>query len=91
VVSVVDAVQRELERLGGRWSESVHAATALALAAELDAANSATSKSMVAKALNETMAELRALAPAEREADQVDEVASRRRARRAARKAAPAG
>jgi hypothetical protein len=81
-VSVEAAVERELIRMGGQWRDSVLGATALALAVELDADNSATSKSMVAKALNETMAELRALAPQKKEADPVDDLRVRRNARR---------
>jgi histidinol-phosphate/aromatic aminotransferase/cobyric acid decarboxylase-like protein len=81
-VSVEAAVGRELRRIGAPWRDSVLAATALALAVELDADNSATSKSMVAKALNETMAELRALAPQKKGADPVDDLRDRRNARR---------
>jgi hypothetical protein len=90
-VSVVDAVRVEVAGYGDPWSGSALAATALALAAELDdAENSATSKSMCAKALMDALEQLRALAPAREESDQVDEVAARRRDRRAARKAAAA-
>lgn len=81
-MSVEAAVERELGRLGGEWRDSVLGATALALAAELDADNSATSKSMVAKALNETMAELRGLAPQKKEADPVDDLRAQRTKRR---------
>ena len=80
-MSVEAAVERELARLGGVWRDSVLGATALALAAELDADNSATSKSMVAKALNETMSELRALAPV-KEAEPVDDLRAQRNRRR---------
>jgi hypothetical protein len=82
VVSVEAAVEREVRRMGAPWRDSVLAATALALAVELDAENSATSKSMVAKALNETMAELRALAPQKKEADPVDDLRAQRTKRR---------
>lgn len=83
-ISVVEAVERDLVALGGDLADSALAASALALARELDAPNSATSKSMCARALMETMDRLRELAPPKREMDQVDEVAERRRARRAA-------
>ena len=82
-MSVVEAVGRDLERMGDEVSESALAATALALAAELDDAdNSATSKSMCARALNETMAVLRELAPPKAERDRIDEVTRKREARR---------
>lgn len=86
------AVTRDLEELAERdpkLARSTHAATALALARELDAENSATSKSMCAKALNETMDRLRELAPPEQTKDEVDELGEareRRRARKAAAK-----
>lgn len=85
VVSVVDAVLRDLADIAerdSRLAESSIAATALALAAELDAKNSATSKSMCARALVETMDRLRELAPAEKRADRIDELAGKRDARR---------
>jgi hypothetical protein len=82
-VSVVEAVRREVESLGPRAAESALAATALALAHMLDANNSATSKAMCAKALNETMGELRSLVPPKREKDDVDDLAAARAKRRA--------
>jgi hypothetical protein len=66
------------------------AATALALAVELDGPTSATSKSMCAKALVDVMRELRALAPAEKENDGLDDLAARRRKRIAGESAASA-
>lgn len=84
VVSVVDAVRRDLVSLGGDLGESALAATALALAAELDdPGNSATSKSMCARALNETMERLRALVPEEPagKVSKLDELRARRAAR----------
>lgn len=85
-MSVVGAVRRDLERLGDEASGSALAATALALAAELDdAENSATSKSMCARALNETMASLRELAPPKPTADRIDEVKEKREDRRSRR------
>lgn len=91
--SVVAAVESELAQLGKRDPDlagSALAATALALARELDGKNSATSKSMCAKALNETMGQLRELAPESEEADKVDDLAARRKKRRE-RKSAAAG
>jgi hypothetical protein len=90
VVSVEAAVEREVKGLG-KFRDSALAATALALAAEIDDPdNSATSKSMCAKALNETMAALHALAPAKREPDGIDEVTSRRVQRRRSSRASGA-
>lgn len=85
--SVVEAVKRDLESLRERdekLADSALAASAMALARELDAQNSATSKSMCAKALIETLDRLAELAPPAKEADRVDDLASRRAARRAA-------
>lgn len=82
VTSVVEAVARDLERLGGDVADSALAATALALAAEIDGANSATSKSMCARELRETMALLREQAPPAVVADRIDEVKSARERRR---------
>jgi hypothetical protein len=84
-VSVVDAVTRDIEALGSRAVGSTLAETALALAAELDKPkNSATSKSMCAKAMIDVFRELRFVAPARQEADGVDELTRRRADRRAA-------
>lgn len=81
-LTVVEAVERDLKEIAALDSDlarSGHAAAALALARELDdPANSATSKSMCAKALNETLDKLRALAPPTKEADRVDDLAARR-------------
>lgn len=90
MVTVAEAVERDLALLEQRRkgiSESTLAATALALAVELDGANSATSKSMCARALNETMMMLRELAPEERASDRIDEISEKREARRARRAA----
>lgn len=80
------AVEQDIEELRARapeLAESGLAATALALAYELDhPGNSATSKSMCARALNETMEKLRALAPPAEEPDAVDELTRRREERR---------
>ena len=81
--AVVTAVERDLKALGPDAKGSTLAATALALARELDQpGNSATSKSMCAKSMVEVMREVRALAPAKREADRLDELNARRQARR---------
>ena len=55
--------------------------TAVALARELDGDNSATSKSMCARALAELIDRLRALAPAEERADGIDDIAKKRQKR----------
>jgi hypothetical protein len=60
------------------------AASALALAREIDTpGNSATSKSMCAKALLDTLDRLRELAPSDAGDDRLDELATRRAARTA--------
>lgn len=82
--SVVEATKRDLAELGD-LADSALAASALALARELDDdSNSATSKSMCARALKETLDRLRELAPPKREADGVDELKAERERRRAA-------
>lgn len=82
---VVDAVRRdvaELERRLKGIKDSALAATALALAAEIDdPGNSATSKSMCARALTETLDRLRELAPAEAAGDKLDDLSARREKR----------
>lgn len=87
-MSVVAAVERDISairRVDPILADSALAAAALVLAAELDdQENSATSKSMCARALREAMDRLRELAPAVSEIDRVDELSSRRGKRRAA-------
>lgn len=84
-MSVVAAVKRDLAGMGPRVADSGLAASALALAREIDKAkNSATSKSMCAKTLIETLDRLRAQAPSTREADGVDDLRERRAGRRSA-------
>lgn len=82
-MSVVEAVRRDLLSVGDEAREGALAATALALAAELDdPENSATSKSMCARALTETLEKLRAMAPAERpKVSKLDELRARRESR----------
>ena len=80
-MSVVEAVERELERIKGldeRLSESPLAMMAVELARQLDGENSATSKSLCVKALKECLDALEARAPAERAKDGIDELKSRR-------------
>jgi len=87
-LSVFDAVTRDLERIAvvaPELAQGAEAFTALALAAEIDGNNSATSKSMCAKALADLMSELRALTPEQEAGDSVDNLAARRAARLARR------
>jgi uncharacterized membrane protein YccC len=90
-LKVTEAVQRDLDRLAKRDPElakSGLAASALALAQQLDSPeNSATSKAMCAKALSETLRQLRELAAPERKEDRVDELTEKRARRRGARAA----
>ncbi len=91
-MSVVEAVRADIEKLGAGGQGSGLAATALALAAELDARNSATSKSMCAKSLIDVMRELRALAPPAESEDDLERARKRREdrlARQSATGAAP--
>src|SRR4029077_15526050 len=89
--SVTEAVVLDLEELAERdpiLARSAQAATAIALARELDSENSATSKSMCARALSETMDRLRELAPAEQKKDGVDDLSATREKRRQGKSAA---
>ena len=83
--SVSGAVSRDLARVRRRDAEvagSALAAAALVLAGELDdPGNSATSKSMCARALKETMDRLWELLPPVEEADRLDDLTSRRQTR----------
>lgn len=84
-MTAVEAVTEDLALLEKRQSgisRTAEAATALAMARELDSDSSATSKSMCARALTETMEKLRAMCPPAVEADGVDDLLERRRARR---------
>lgn len=86
-LKVTDAVKRDLAQIAKRdkaLARSGLAASALALAKALDEPkNSATSKSMCARSLKETLDRLRELAPPAKERDNVDDLSARRAARRA--------
>ena len=87
-LTVVAAVGRDLEtiaELAPDLARGSLAASALALARELDSDNSATSKSMCARALIDTMDRLRELAPERQEEDGIDDLEAKRAARQAAR------
>lgn len=82
VMSVVSAVERDLAEIRAvdeGLAESALAATALALARELDAEGSATSKSMCANALRDTLAALRERMPEVPAADRVSGLQERTR------------
>ena len=81
---VARAVARDLERMPAELSTSGLAALCVALAREIDKPeNSATSKSMCASALRESLAQLRALLTTDEEDDELDDLTRRREARRA--------
>jgi hypothetical protein len=85
-LTVVDAVHDELDaiaKLDADLARSGFAASALALAQALDdPENSATSKSMCARALLDALDRLRELAPEEKKDGKVDEISERRATRR---------
>jgi hypothetical protein len=86
---VVKAVEHDLKQFGADLAASGLAASALALAGEIDSPlNSATSKSMCARALLDTLERLRALAPPKKEKTKVDDLASKRARRRSASRSA---
>lgn len=79
---VVAALRGELELMPDVVGKSALAASALALAAEMDdSGTSATAKSMCARALQDHLTQLRELAPPQEEETELD----RRRQARAAR------
>lgn len=82
---VAKAVERDLaiiSRHAPELAQSALAASTLALAREIDEpTNSATSKSMCAKVLLETLDRLRGLIPTDQEADGLDDLAARRATR----------
>ena len=77
------AVKADLKEMGKPLEGSGLAAVAVAMAQEIDADNSATSKSMCAKALQDILSQLRTLAPAKAERDRIDDLADKRNRRRA--------
>lgn len=83
---VIDATLGEIREIAKRdkpLAESALAASAVALAYEIqNPFNSATSKSMCARELRETMAKLNELAPAVPKKDALDELKARRATRR---------
>jgi hypothetical protein len=83
---VADATRRDLEEIAKRdpaLARSTLAMSALCLAREMDSSgNSATSKSMCAKTLLDTMARLVELAPPAATKDGIDELKQRRDGRR---------
>jgi hypothetical protein len=89
---VTAAVERYLDQLRKRApdvADSPLAASALAMARELDSAgNSATAKSMCARSLHDAMDRLRELIPPDEETDQLDDLAARRATRLAGGSAA---
>jgi hypothetical protein len=89
---VIDAVLRDIASLKARDAElagSGLAMSMLTMAYEMaNPYNSATSKSMCAKALADAMKQLRELAPPAKEADAIDDLADRRAERLAGAPAA---
>lgn len=83
---VIDATAAEIATLVKRapaLEQSALAASAIALAYQIENPfNSATSKSMCARELRETMSKLRELAPPAEEEDGIDELSARRAERR---------
>lgn len=82
-MSVFEAVERDISALGVKAEGTALAATALALAVELDGRSSATSKSMCAKALIDVLRELRSIAPPREEKDDLSKLREQRQKRRA--------
>lgn len=81
---VVRATEAELRKLRVPAKESADATAALALARELDGVTaSPAERASCARALGAAMARVRALAPPQQQADGVDELARRRKERRA--------
>jgi hypothetical protein len=82
VVSLIDAIERDLEKLPPELANSALAELARTLARELDSPqNSATSKSMNAKAMLDTLDKLRELAPPKEKEGLVHDIRSARRGR----------
>jgi hypothetical protein len=85
--SVVEAAERDVAAIRERdeaLGDSALAASAVALAYEIEHPyNSATSKSMCAREMRDTLDRLRSLAPEEIRGDRVDDIAAQRAKRRA--------
>jgi hypothetical protein len=82
-MSVVEAVQRDIEKLGPEVAETGLAATALVLARRLDdPRTSSTSVSMCSKSLIDTMEKLHAAAPPKEVRDGITDIAAARAERR---------
>lgn len=87
---VEKATRADVAAMAEEVRASALAASAIALAAELDSPkNGGTSKSMIAKAHLDVMDRLRDLAPPKRERDKLDDLAERRAARLAQGGSAP--
>ncbi len=90
-MSVVDATEADLaaiRKLAPALADSALGALALALASEIDeAGNSATSKSMCARALTDVLGQLRDLTPENGEGDSLDDLSARRATRLRSRSA----
>src|SRR6266550_2665596 len=81
-ISAANGVESDLRELPPWLAGSGLAASALALARSIDdSATSPTARAACARALVQTMAELRSLAPAEKEVDALDELTARRQSR----------
>jgi len=82
---LVEAIENDLDEIRRRAPEvadSAIAASAIAMATEMENPyNSATSKSMCARVLIDSLDRLRELAPAPEGADRLDDLSSRRQAR----------
>jgi hypothetical protein len=86
VAAAVDRDLAQIAKLDKALAESALAASAQALAREIDDPdNSATSKSMCARALLDALAQLREQLPEPDEKDKLDELSARRTARIAGR------
>jgi thioredoxin-like negative regulator of GroEL len=80
---VETATKAEIDQMPERVRNGALAASALELARQMDApGNSATSKSMCAKAHSDIVARLAEMAPPKREEDRIDELGARRATRR---------
>jgi hypothetical protein len=81
--TVVEALTAELERFGDVSEPGfrILSASAMSLARELDSDSSATSKSMCAKAMIETVDRLRYWLPDDEENDELDDLAEKRASR----------